>query len=157
MNYENYASINNSVDATQKNWCISLAKKPVKQVSASLSNGKKFPYVSRFAIELGNVIVVGKEYAYELSALHDEAETTGLFGIVSDVSDKITVKKSELKSPTVQLFGHNDHRIVMALAVLLSITGGKIKGAEAVAKSYPDFWDNIRALGIEAETVNEIN
>ena len=96
MNYENYASINNSVDATHKNWCISLAKKPVKQVSASLSNGKKFPYVSRFAIELGNVIVVGKEYAYELSALHDEAETTGLFGIVSDVSDKITVKKSEL-------------------------------------------------------------
>lgn len=80
------------------------------------------------------------------------------FGIeVLCEQNKITVKKSELKSPTVQLFGHNDHRIVMALAVLLSITGGKIKGAEAVAKSYPDFWDNIRALGIEAAIVNEIN
>lgn len=96
MNYENYASINNSLNPTQKNWCISLSKKPVKQVSVVLSDGRKFPYVSRFNIDADNVVIIGKEYAYEISALHADANTTGLFGVVSDVCEKITVKKSEL-------------------------------------------------------------
>ncbi len=37
----------------------------------------------------------------------------------------------------------------MSLSVLLSIVGGSIKGAEAANKSYPGFFDDIRALGIE--------
>jgi 3-phosphoshikimate 1-carboxyvinyltransferase len=46
------------------------------------------------------------------------------------------------------LRGHGDHRIVMALAVLLSKVGGSISGAEAVAKSLPDFWERLKSLGI---------
>ena len=38
--------------------------------------------------------------------------------------------------------------VVMALSVLLTLTGGRIRGAEAVAKSYPDFFEAMRALGI---------
>ena len=48
---------------------------------------------------------------------------------------------------------HNDHRIVMAMSVLLSITGGEIIGAEAVAKSYPKFFDDILSLGIKVKVV----
>ena len=39
----------------------------------------------------------------------------------------------------------------MSLAVLLTLTGGEIEGAEAVAKSYPDFFDHLRELGIKVE------
>lgn len=45
--------------------------------------------------------------------------------------------------------GHNDHRIVMALSLVLSLVGGSINGAEAVEKSYPHFFDDLRKLGIE--------
>ena len=60
------------------------------------------------------------------------------------------VSCKEFTVPSEVLLGHNDHRIVMALAVLCSITGGIIDGAEAVAKSFPYFFQRFRSLGIEA-------
>jgi 3-phosphoshikimate 1-carboxyvinyltransferase len=47
------------------------------------------------------------------------------------------------------LDGHNDHRIVMALSVILSQIGGAINGVEAVKKSYPGFFEDIKMLGAE--------
>ena len=35
------------------------------------------------------------------------------------------------------------------MAVLCTLTGGKILGAQAVKKSYPTFFDTIKKLGIE--------
>lgn len=48
-----------------------------------------------------------------------------------------------LKSARVS--SHNDHRIAMCLAIAATrISGGlEIEGAEAVAKSYPDFWKDL--------------
>lgn len=63
----------------------------------------------------------------------------------------VTVKKSELHIPDLPLNSHNDHRIVMALSILASAYGGQIDGAEAVNKSYPDFFSDIKKLGIEVE------
>lgn len=51
--------------------------------------------------------------------------------------------------PEEILDGHNDHRIVMALAVMLASVGGRIRGAEAVKKSLPDFFDRLASLGIK--------
>jgi len=68
---------------------------------------------------------------------------------VTSDDNSVTIGKAELTTPTEILYGHNDHRIVMALSVLCSVTGGKIKGAEAVAKSLPDFFDRLESLGIE--------
>lgn len=42
------------------------------------------------------------------------------------------------------LCGHSDHRIVMALSVLAAVFGAEIDGAEAVNKSYPDFFRVIK-------------
>ena len=39
----------------------------------------------------------------------------------------------------------------MSMAVLLTKTGGTIEGAEAVRKSYPDFFEKIKSLGVEVE------
>lgn len=63
--------------------------------------------------------------------------------------DRIIVEKSPLHAPTEILYGHNDHRIVMSLAVLATRYGGIIRGTEAVSKSYPAFWDRLQELGIE--------
>ena len=45
--------------------------------------------------------------------------------------------------------GANDHRIVMAAAVAATVSAAPvtIKGAEAVKKSYPSFWDEYKRLG----------
>lgn len=61
----------------------------------------------------------------------------------------VVVKKCDLHSPTQTLLSHNDHRIAMSLAVLLSKYGGQIDGAEAVKKSYPNFWSVIKGVGTE--------
>lgn len=44
---------------------------------------------------------------------------------------------------------HNDHRIAMMAAIAASRATGEvvIHGAEAVNKSYPDFFDHYRLLG----------
>lgn len=65
----------------------------------------------------------------------------------------ITVPKQTLRYGGEALFGHNDHRIVMALSVILSKTGGAVSGAEAVRKSYPSFFEDIKGLGAKVELI----
>ena len=77
------------------------------------------------------------------------AEELKKFGTsVSVYDDSVVVYPAEFHAPTEILSGHNDHRIVMSLAILLTLTGGEIEGAEAINKSYPEFFDNLRELGI---------
>jgi 3-phosphoshikimate 1-carboxyvinyltransferase len=66
-----------------------------------------------------------------------------------DVSENEIVVYPGLSRPQEILDGHHDHRIVMALAVLLSLTGGSLRGTEAAAKSFPDFFDRLKRLGIK--------
>jgi len=40
-------------------------------------------------------------------------------------------------------------RMIGALAVLLTLTGGRIGGTQAVRKSFPDFFEKLQMLGIE--------
>lgn len=67
--------------------------------------------------------------------------------------NSITVPKQDLRSSEVSLSSHNDHRIAMALAVILSRIGGSIEGAESVRKSYPRFFDDLRMLGAKVKKI----
>ena len=67
---------------------------------------------------------------------------------VTVYEDSVVVFPTEFHAPSEPLCGHNDHRIVMALAVLLTLTGGCIQGAEAIKKSYPGFFRDLSMLGI---------
>lgn len=74
------------------------------------------------------------------------------FGIRTETNDDVfTVFKSEIKYPDEILCGHNDHRIVMALALLCSVIGGTIDGAQAVSKSFPDYFKVLEKIGIKTE------
>ena len=82
------------------------------------------------------------------------AEELKRFGTsVTVYEDTVVIYPAEFHAPDGVLSAHNDHRIVMALSVLLTLTGGVIDGAEAVSKSYPDFFENLGALGIEVTVV----
>ena len=80
------------------------------------------------------------------------AQELAKFGAqVTVEEDRVTVLPRPLHAPNEELEGHNDHRIVMAMAVLCASLGGTIRGAEAVNKSYPDFFRTLRALGLRMD------
>jgi 3-phosphoshikimate 1-carboxyvinyltransferase len=68
--------------------------------------------------------------------------------------NSIEIEGNGLKNPSSVLSGHNDHRIVMSLSLLLTLTGGTIDDAQAVRKSYPGFFDDIKTLGIATEQLS---
>lgn len=82
-------------------------------------------------------------------AMHEELKKLGGGLIFGD--NMITVPKQELKYNAIIIDGHNDHRIVMAMSVILSKIGGEITGIDAVKKSYPAFFDDIKKLGAEVK------
>lgn len=72
------------------------------------------------------------------------------FGVRTEIGeDSVRVISATLQAPAEPIAAHNDHRIVMSCAVLLSLVGGSIEGAEAVTKSYPNFFEDVRTLGLE--------
>ena len=66
----------------------------------------------------------------------------------------VTVLRRELHAPSERLHGHNDHRIVMSLSVICTLFGGEIDVCEAVSKSYPTFFKDIKALGIDTYEID---
>lgn len=73
------------------------------------------------------------------------------FGVTVEAGEDRVRVGHGLRPPEEPLCGHNDHRVVMALAVLCTRTGGTVEGAEAVSKSFPDFFEKLRELHIEVE------
>ena len=110
---------------------------PILFALAALKNGAVFTGTDRLKV---------KESDRGL-AMHRELQKLGgglIFG-----NNSITVPKQKLNYRGTILDGHNDHRIVMAMSVILSQIGGSIQGTEAVRKSYPGFFEDIMHLGAE--------
>ena len=82
-------------------------------------------------------------------AMHEELVKLGGGLIFGD--NRITVPKQQLAYRGEPLSGHNDHRIVMAMSLVLSRIGGAIDDAQAVRKSYPGFFEDIQKLGAEVK------
>ncbi|MBR4973062.1 MAG: hypothetical protein IKY45_01200 [Clostridia bacterium] len=133
---ELFECLNNGCPTIDISDCPDLA--PVLMAVAAAKNGAVLEGTRRLKIKESDRGLAMKE---ELSKL-------GCFVLVEE--NIITVEKCELKTPSVPICSHNDHRIVMAMSVLLCLTGGSIEGAETVAKSYPDFFECLKALNVEA-------
>ena len=69
-------------------------------------------------------------------------------GIRVDISEENVMRVEGGPVSGAVVGSHNDHRIAMALATAGLRADGKVTvlGAEAVDKSYPDFWDDLEAL-----------
>ena len=67
---------------------------------------------------------------------------------VKATNNTILIDSSNLKDPNEDFFGYNDHRIIMSIAGLALIYRKiTIQGVEAVNKSYPDFWKDLKKVG----------
>ena len=86
-----------------------------------------------------------------ISAMESELKKLGARMHIEENS--VTVEGGGLHCPTERLYGHNDHRIVMSLAVMCSMLGGEIEGCEAASKSYPEFFNDIKLLGINCHEI----
>ncbi len=80
------------------------------------------------------------------------AEELSKFSVKTEVyENSVVINGGNLTAPSKILCGHNDHRIVMSLSLLLTLFGGEISGAEAVSKSFPDFFEVLSDLKIGIE------
>lgn len=76
------------------------------------------------------------------------AEELGKFGAKTEVGDdRVVIYAAPLHAPAEALSAHNDHRVAMAMALPCLKYGGVICGAEAVNKSWREFFDVLRRLG----------
>ncbi len=74
-------------------------------------------------------------------------------GIRTEIGeDRIDVFPAVPVKPDIPIESWNDHRVAMAMSILLAETGGELRGAEAVKKSWPEYFDMLRSLGIGVET-----
>ena len=114
--------------------CPDLA--PILMALAALGNGAVLEGTGRLRYKESDrgVVMVRELAKLGVQAVADE--------------DRIWVWNGGLRTPTEPLDSHGDHRIAMALTVLLTLVGGELRGAEAVAKSWPAFYDALRELGI---------
>lgn len=114
--------------------CPDLA--PILFAYAAYKNGGEFINTRRLRVK-------------ESDRANVMAEELKKFGAnVKVYENSVEIEKTQLKPPIVPLCGHNDHRIVMALSVLAAVFGAEIDGAEAVNKSYPDFFRVIKKAGV---------
>lgn len=114
--------------------CPDLA--PILFSYAAYKNGGKFINTRRLRVK-------------ESDRANVMAEELKKFGAnVKVYENSVEIEKTQLKPPIVPLCSHNDHRIVMALSVLAAVFGAEIDGAEAVNKSYPDFFRDIKKAGV---------
>lgn len=134
---EYFELINNGTPTLDVSDCPDLA--PILIALAALKNG---------AVLVGTDRLAAKE-SDRGRAMH--AELVKLGGGLEFGENSITVPLQTLVYGGEVLDGHNDHRIVMAMSVILSHIGGEIDGIEAVRKSYPSFFEDIKALGAEVE------
>ena len=113
---------------------------PVLAVTAALAKGKTvIKNAERLRLKESDRL---KETVLRLKSFGINAEET---------SDGMIIEGGKPKA--AEITSANDHRIVMAFSILAANADGEstIDGYEAINKSYPDFFEDYRALGGNAK------
>ena len=88
-----------------------------------------------------------------------ETELRKLGVSVSSTRDSMTIPgcAGAPAFPETTVHGHNDHRIVMSLAIAATLGGAPlvIEDAQAIRKTYPDFFEVLASIGGRIEVVHE--
>ncbi|MDD7384537.1 MAG: 3-phosphoshikimate 1-carboxyvinyltransferase [Actinomycetaceae bacterium] len=108
---------------------------PVLFVLAAMTNGAQFVGVRRLRVKESDRV---STMLQELSACGVQA---------TESQDAVTIVAG-IHPPSRTLCAHHDHRVAMALALVLTKFGGRLRGFRCVKKSYPGFWQDIAELGI---------
>ena len=117
---------------------------PALSVAACFAQGEtRFVNVAQARIKETDRIAVMKEELSKMGAA------------VREHKDGLTIRHSRLTGAKVN--GHDDHRVVMALAIAGMIAEGEtiIDTAEAAAVTYPSFAEDFRACGAKIDIFKE--
>ncbi|MBQ7253153.1 MAG: 3-phosphoshikimate 1-carboxyvinyltransferase [Bacteroidales bacterium] len=120
--------------------CIDLG--PVLFTMAAIKHGARFVNTARLRIKESDRIA---DIISELEKIGSHTVTDSN-SVVIEPAPQATLKALEGRGITFS--SHNDHRLAMSLTALASIFGGSIEGCEAVAKSFPRFFEQIKGLNI---------
>lgn len=120
--------------------CIDLG--PVLFTMAAIKHGARFVNTARLRIKESDRIA---DIISELEKIGSHTVTDSN-SVVIKPAPQATIKALEGRGITFS--SHNDHRLAMSLTALASIFGGSIEGCEAVAKSFPRFFEQIKGLNI---------
>ena len=132
---EFFEKLSKSYETIDISNCIDLG--PILFCFASLMHGGHFVKTSRLKIKESN----------RIEAVKVELEKFGIE--VIELEDEVFINNKNLHAPNDILYGQNDHRVVMSMSVMASYFGGTIIGCEAVRKSYPNFFEDLKKVGIE--------
>lgn len=90
-----------------------------------------------------------------IAAMESELKKVG--AKITSTDDTITIEGPTAWQGGQTLSGHRDHRIVMSLAIGATLADRPITISEAqsIAKSYPGFFSDLKALGIQVEESEE--
>lgn len=117
--------------------CIDLG--PVLMVFAALKNGARFIGTSRLKIkESDRALAISQE----LKKVHVKLDV---------FDDEVVVHKCNLCTPSEPFNSHNDHRIAMALSLISTLYDIEIMDAEAINKSYPHYFEELKKVGVKID------
>ncbi|TRZ44377.1 3-phosphoshikimate 1-carboxyvinyltransferase [Robertkochia solimangrovi] len=137
--------------------------------SGNISDVQKVVYDLSDAPDIAQTIAVtcfGLGIGCELTGLHTlkiketdrlEALKTelGKLGAQIEVTDKsLHLEAGGRINRDIAIDTYNDHRMAMAFAPLAMKVPIIINDAEVVSKSYPDFWNDMKSIGFEVETLD---
>ena len=115
---------------------------PVLTVLAAMANGTTvIKNAGRLRIKESDRIL----------AMETELKKAGVD--ISSTFDTVTIKGGVNKKQAYTFESHNDHRIVMSMAVLATVLDKPttINNANAINKSYPNFFEDLAKLNIKVE------
>ena len=131
---------------------ITVSKRDLRAFEFDATNSPDlFPALAALAAAAeGESVIIGTERLRHKES--DRAETIRSeyekLGIEVDISEEniMKIRGGEINPATV--FGHNDHRIAMSLAVSALRCKGevRIENAECVEKSYPTFFEDLESI-----------
>jgi 3-phosphoshikimate 1-carboxyvinyltransferase len=117
--------------------CIDLL--PTMAVLAALAKGtSEFSGIERARLKESN----------RIASVREGLERTGIK--VTEKNDRLVIKGGIPRATVID--AHNDHRIAMAFSLMGVACGGiTIDGAECVSKTYPEYWQILRSLGVKLD------
>ena len=121
--------------------CIDLG--PVLFTMAAIKQGASFTNTARLRIKESD----------RIADIIAELEKVGASAVVEDNSVEIIPAPesfiTSLSQKSIIFDSHNDHRLAMSLTALASMFGASIDGCEAVAKSFPRFFEVVKSLNVD--------
>lgn len=147
------ALVRAGAELTSDSDTISVSCRPLHGFEFDATNCPDlFPALATLASAAeGNSVIIGTNRLEHKESNRAEAIKSefGRLGIEVDLSvDNIMKIRGGKITGGIEIDSHSDHRMAMTLAVagLISDSGVVIHKAESVSKSYPDFFETLKAL-----------